>query len=186
MEIVVLDIETTGFKVGVDCIIEIGAVLLDLESGNTQVIYDELIKEPGFNESHKTAWIFNNSDLKFQDVMNAKPLDKPKLQSIFDRWRATAYNKKFDMRFLLDKGFVIEEAPCPMEVATPICKLKNKLGNSKWPSVEEAWKFFYPDEPYIEKHRGMDDALHEAKIVYKLYQMDKFKVQPFSYKNISI
>lgn len=34
--------------------------------------------------------------------------------------------------------------------------------------------FLFGNTGYIEAHRGLDDAIHEAKIVYKLYQMGEF------------
>lgn len=175
MKINVADIETTGFSKD-DLIVEIGIAQLCLETGNVTTIYNELVKEESFGEKHRKAWIFQNSDLKFEDVMNAKPLDKERLQYIFDLAPTTAYNKVFDMRFLLSRGFNILELDCPMLIATKVCKLIGKLGKPKWPTVEEAWKHFFPDEQYVEKHRGADDAIHEAKIVHALYKLKHFKV----------
>jgi DNA polymerase-3 subunit epsilon len=36
--------------------------------------------------------------------------------------------------------------------------------DAKWPKVEEAWEYFFPDTKYIEAHRALDDAQHEALI----------------------
>ena len=65
-----------------------------------------------------------------------------------------------------------------MILSTNICKLPNKNGYSgyKWPSVEEAFQYFFPYTGYIEKHRGADDAEHEAMIVYELYKMGVFTI----------
>ena len=63
-----------------------------------------------------------------------------------------------------------------MLLSTDICKIPGRYGKNKWPSVEEAFAFFFPDEEYSEKHRGLDDAKHEAKIVYRLYQDGVFKI----------
>jgi hypothetical protein len=41
-------------------------------------------------------------------------------------------------------------------------------GSHKPPSVEEAYSALFPDDFYIEAHRGGDDAMHEAKILLKL------------------
>ncbi len=67
---------------------------------------------------------------------------------------------------------------CPMQLSTPILQLPpTRQGTShKWPKVEEAWAYFFPDQPYIELHRGADDARHEALIVWELYKRDVFKV----------
>ncbi len=183
-EILVLDIETTGF-LPKGLIVEIGIVSLDLENGVIGEIYSSLCKEPGFAEEHRHSWIFDNSELTFTEVMAARDFDevKEEVQAILDEYPAgvTAYNKKFDFGFLRNRKIVIEnELPCPMLVATDICKIPNKYrhSNYKWPSVEEAFNFFCPANcPYDELHRGADDAIHEAMIVHKLYQMGAFNVQ---------
>lgn len=36
---------------------------------------------------------------------------------------------------------------------------------------QEAWRHFFGNTGYIEKHRGLDDAIHEAKIVFELHKM---------------
>ena len=108
--------------------------------------------------------------------MRANPLNKEKVQEIFDKYPATAYNKKFDFDFLRDRGLVIRDLPCPMILATDICKIPHANGyGNKWPKVQEAWDFFFPDTGYIEKHRGANDAEHEALIVHELHKLGVFK-----------
>ncbi len=176
-KIIIIDIETTGFNPGNDLITEIGIVELNLETGEINPIYEELVKEEGFNESHENSWIFQNSDLKHVDVMKAEPLDKERLQIIFDRYPATAYNKKFDFDFLRSRGLEIKELPCPMLICIQICKINSSRGGFKWPNFQEAHDFFFPDAGYKETHRGSDDALNEARVVFKLYEMGEFKVE---------
>ena len=58
-----------------------------------------------------------------------------------------------------------------MLVSTPVLKLPGRHGNYKWPKVQEACYYFFPHRSdYIEAHRAYDDAVHEAEIVYELYQ----------------
>ena len=59
-----------------------------------------------------------------------------------------------------------------MIAATPVVNLPPNPGKStpKWPKVEEAWDFLFGDTGYIESHRALDDAKHEAEIVYELYK----------------
>ena len=40
----------------------------------------------------------------------------------------------------------------------------------------KAWQHFFPGVDYIEQHRGADDAVHEAQIVYELYKLGVFTV----------
>ncbi len=180
-EILVIDIETTGFLNQGGKIVEIGMVLLDLSNGGVTSVYNSLVKETGFDRRHTDnpfGWIFSNSDLKYEDVLGAPSLElqKDKIQSLLDQYPATAFNKSFDFDFLRDRGFKINDLDCPMKLATPICKLPNRngYGGYKWPKVEEAWNHFFGDTGYIEAHRGLDDAKHEAKIVYELHKMGVF------------
>ena len=176
-KIIIVDIETTGFiRSGLIC--EIGIVELDLSNGNIKPVYNELVKEDIFSEYHKSSWIFNNSDLKWDDINNlGKPLDVEKLQNIFNSYRATAYNKKFDFDFLRSRGLTIKELDCPMLLSTNVVKLPSKgYGSYKWPKVQEAYDYFFPNNKYIEKHRGFDDAKHEAQIVFELYKRGIFKI----------
>jgi len=175
-QIAIVDIETTGFMPH-GLIVEIGIVKLNLNDGHVSILYDSLVREEKFAEEHKESWIFGHSDLKYEDVIDAPPFDASAIQPIFDEFPATAYNKKFDFTFLRSRQLKISELDCPMLLSTNVCKLPGKYrGSFKRPTVEEAWRFFFKDDPYIEKHRGADDAEHEARIVYELYKRDIFRV----------
>ena len=177
-KIAVLDIETTGFFKNAGLILEVGIVELDLDTGKTKIIYNELVREEAFGQKHEDSWVFKNSDLTYKGMSDAQPLDIKKIQKIFDKYYVTAFNKAFDFEFLRDRGLKIEkELPCPMLVSTNIIKLPGMYGSYKWPKVQEAWDYFFgKSNGYIEEHRGADDAVHEAKIVYELYKMGKFEV----------
>lgn len=182
--ILVVDIETTGFLNQGGLIVEIGIVKLDLDTGSIIPAYNSLIKESGFNISHtkgQLGWIFKNSDLTFDEVNLAPDLESQRntIQDLFNQFQATAFNKAFDFDYLKNRGFHIEELPCPMLIATPIVNLPSANGyrTPKWPTVEETWKHFFGKTNYREAHRGLDDAKHEANIVYELYKMGKFEVQ---------
>ena len=179
MKIIIIDIETTGFLPS-GLIIEIAIVKLDLESGKTEVIYNELIKEKEFNETHKDSWIFSNSDIKFNEVMKSKEIDKETIQNILSEYNATAYNKKFDFDFLKSRGFKLNELPCPMKISTNICKIQKKVGY-KYPKLKEAWNTIMKTE-YTQLHRASDDALKTAKIVYELYKNGIFSIEVESKK----
>ena len=148
-EIIIVDIETSGFQHQGGLIVEVGIVSLDLQ---------------------------------YEDVVRANNLLKaiPEIQSIFDKHPcgATAFNKRFDFGFLKSRGLRIKELPCIMLSAAPAVDLPPNPGyrDPKWPKVQEAWDFFFPRSNYIEAHRALDDARHEALIAYELYKLGKFSV----------
>jgi DNA polymerase-3 subunit epsilon len=177
MKIGIIDIETTNFFHNGGFIVEVGIASLDTETGDVETVFDSTCREDGMTAKDREAWIFQNSDLTVEEVRESPLFEdlKPEIQKHIDSFDAvTAYNKRFDFTFLLDRGIILgQEWPCPMLQATDVCKLPGRYGSFKWPKVEEAWTHFFPDEPYVELHRGADDALHEAKIVFKLFQLGK-------------
>ncbi len=187
MKVLIIDIETTGFMDQGGSIVEVGIVELNLKSGATEILFDSVCREEILTARHREepmGWIFRNSTLTVEEVRQAPLLTTllPKIQSIINQYSvgATAYNRDFDFGFLESRGILFPaKLPCPMKLAAPLCKLPPhhpSHGCYKWPKVEEAWSYFFPDQDYVEAHRGADDALHEAKIVYELYRRDLFKV----------
>lgn len=184
-EIVVVDIETSGFQPQGGLIVEVGMVSLNLGTGGITDEFNEIVQENGFGEKHARdpfGWIFKNSDLRYEEVLRAGNLLEliHDIQSIFDKYPygATAYNKQFDFGFLKSRGLRIRELPCIMLSATPVVDLPPNPGyrDPKWPKVQEAWDFFFPDSDYVEAHRALDDARHEAMIAYELYKLGNLRV----------
>ena len=180
-KVAIIDIETTGLDPYFDLILEIGIVELNLLTGETRVIFDSLIREPNFGEEHRGSWIFYNSDLKYEDVRNAPLLQEKRneLMEIFRNYAVSAFNISFDLGFLKLRSFNFPlELPCIMLTATPVCRIpsRNGFGEFKWPSVQEAWDFFFPESDYVEKHRAADDAVHEASIFFELYVRGYFNI----------
>lgn len=176
MEILVVDIETSGLHTKFSSIVEIGLVLVNTKTKTIKTLFDKVIRESNFKPNYKpTPWIFVNSDLTINDVLNAQLLDsyKDELQGYFDKYPLTAFNKKFDLRFLRDRGFEIKEIKCLMESTKSYFTVRDKRGSIKGPSVMEAYGILFPGEKYIEKHRGGDDAKHEAKILLELVRLNE-------------
>lgn len=177
MKIVVIDIETTGFLNEGGNIVEVAAVELDLTNGNIDVLLNYVVHEDGMTlDKLENSWIIKNSDLSINNIrysLNFKYIVNI-LNNIAIKYPVTAFNRKFDISFLESRNIKFKELyPCPMLELTPILKLPHKNGRkgNKWPNVEEAYKHFFPNENYVEKHRACDDALHEAKIIYELYKL---------------
>ena len=184
-KILVLDIETTGFLDKGGLIVEVGIVSLDTKTGKIVEVYSSLLREGTFSPRHEKepfGWIFKNSDLRYEDVLIAPEAEVvlKEVQDIIDKYSlgCTAFNHKFDFGFLEDRGIkILNKLDCPMLLSANICKLPGKFGTYKWPKVEEAYEFFFPESKYGEKHRGADDAKHEAEIVYELIKRDLFRLK---------
>lgn len=181
-KILILDLETTGFLNQGGKIVEIGIVELDLSNGERKIIYDQVCHESEITMSEiSESWIVQNSTLNLEQIKYSPNLNriKPMVQRIFDDYPngVTAFNNAFDFGFMENRGFVFpKKLDCPMLLSTDICKLPSPRGGFKWPKVQEAYDFFFGKTDYIEKHRGADDAFHEAEIVYHLYKLGVFKL----------
>ena len=172
MKIAVLDIETTGFSEKWDAIVEIGISLVDTDKKTVKLIFNEVINEKKFSPTwarHKDAWIFENSSLTIEEVIKAKSLEhhRPKIQKILDKYPVTAFNSKFDFKFMDSRDFMCMKIKCLMLSSKP------HVGNKKkFPSVIETYKQFFPKETkWDEKHRGGSDALDEGKILLHLCEI---------------
>ncbi len=174
--IIVLDIETTGLDPYFNMICEIGICTLNLLDGTIEPIFHVICQEEN-KEFDDNSWIFQNSDLTLYTVRNAHFLEnyREELQEILNLGPCTAYNQSFDFSFLNSRNFKIPKKFWdPMHKLTPILKIPRYNGY-KWPSVQEAYNFFFKNENYTESHRALDDAKHEAKIIYATYKYLKEK-----------
>lgn len=175
MDVAIIDLETTGLDPIYDLIVEIGIVELNLLTGETRVLFDSVVKEQTFGEEYRNSWIFENSDLTFEVVQNAPLFDDiiPDIQDILTKYSVTAFNKLFDLGFLKARGITMpNELPCIMLTATNILKIPflRSTKEFKWPNCQEAWNYFFPNSYYIEQHRALDDARHEAMIFFEIYR----------------
>lgn len=178
MKILIIDIETTGFLGQGGKIVEIGIVELCLNTGEKRIVFDQVINPELNNEEIDKSWIVQKGWMKTEEIQKGIGFGfiKMKLQELIYSYPegATAFNSRFDFDFLESYGIKFpKKLPCPMLISTNICKLPGRYGY-KWPKVEEAYKFFYPNSDYVEIHRGADDAFHEADIVLALHKIGKF------------
>lgn len=183
-EILIIDLETTHFLNKGGKIAEVGIVSLDLETGDRKILFDRVCNEqPLTVEEVESSWIVKNGYMNASEILNADTFQsmQSEIQEIINTYEigATAYNNAFDFGFLESRGVTIpKKLSCPMLLSTDIVKAQwnDYFQSWKWPNVEEAWNYFYPDVEYKELHRGADDAYHEAMIVKKLYDMGVFKI----------
>lgn len=180
MKILIIDIETTGFLYQNGRIVEIGIVELCLKSGEKKIIFDKVINPEIEQERICQSWIVRNEYMSIAEILKGVKFDsvKDEIQDIINTYTdgATAYNRSFDFDFLKSYGIKFGiELSCPMKKATGILKLPGKNGfGYKWPNANECYLHFFPNSNYIEKHRGADDALHEAEIIFELHKIGEF------------
>lgn len=178
-EIIVLDIETTGLNL-TNSIVEIGICILDLKKGEINPTFNLICQEKE-KIIEKNAWIFENSDLSYDDVENAPDLEKFRniIQEFFNlNYPCTAFNQKFDFGFLENRNFkILSKFWDAMILLRDIMKIPHHYYGYKFPSVQEAYDFLFGDYNCLEKHRALDDAIIESKIIYETYQRygDKLK-----------
>jgi len=179
MEILVLDIECgnvdprIAFRVTNDVICELGIVKLDLETGHVEELIDETCKES--RSCHPDSWIFHNSSLTHEEVMNSKDLSSmcPSIQKYFNQYPVTAWNQNYDFPRLecYTRGLKIPKKYWdPMIELTNYMNIPNSSGfGVKWPKLHEAYEFLI-GEPSHRSHRALDDAKDAADVMYQAVQ----------------
>jgi len=190
MKMAVIDLETTGFDPR-DCIVEVGACELNLESDQTVKLLDMVVKEDHFTKAlHGHSWIFAHSTLKVWDVLNATSWKNAEreIRWILEDYAVTAFNKAFDFSFLRHRELLPKRTlPCPMICAAETLRIPvsqrfreswvGTLGKYKWPTLEEAWRHYFPGLDYIEQHRAFDDALHEALLIKAMHIAEDYRIE---------
>lgn len=169
MKLAIVDIETTGFvREKNNSIVEIAIVLCDTETRKTEILFNNIVRESTLSDYHKNSWIFQHSDLRFSDVEKAQDINtyRAEIQAILNKYKVTAYNKKFDMGWLASLGFQFKESKCIMETAGEYASVL--LAESISLKEENVYRWLMQDRNYVEKHRALPDALDEAQILYKL------------------
>ena len=177
MEIIIVDIETgvieptlNSYEIDNCLICEIGMVNLDMETGETTVIYDGTCQEnPG---AHPSSWVFKHTSLTLQEVTDSPHFHelKPPLQELLDDPRpVTSWSHDFDIAILESRGLKIPNKFWdPKTTLKHLLKIHHPSGQGhKWPSVQEAHNYFNPDKTLEQTHRATQDAQIEADIIYR-------------------
>ena len=170
-------------------IVEIGIVLLDLRHGTVRPQYWFTFNDP---DATGLEWVYQNTDLPLRDSFRKtwKEVDDSldemvRYSPIEDHGMIpiTAFNVDFD------KTMIERDLPkfskhlywCMdiMKSADKIEEIPRKVhdlstGWRSYPSVQSTWDYLFPDDPQIEKHRALDDAIQEAKICRALWIRDLF------------
>lgn len=197
-KVLVIDIETTSRSPSTGHMIEIGMAVVDTNILCVEHIGGFLLTSPEItSEELENSWAWENSigladdiykkvslasygkSLTLDDFIKLSYLESLRffMQQTLDHFHTTAFNSGFDFKFLEAAGFEIPyKAPCIMRAAREVVQATDKNGRIKNPTVKEAYDHFFPGNDYVEQHRGVDDAYHEAQILLELYKMGKFVI----------
>lgn len=187
--IYVLDTETTGLRgCPSDHVVDIGVAGLDTDTGKVWSVYSTIV---GYEVSkwdicHKNAWIFNNTDLRLDDVAKARPQDDVRLSlsNILRDCDVTSFNTEFDFnKFLYNQPWnlrgIFHEMPDIMKAATPVCKVEVR-GEYKYPKLEVAYEMLCPDDPAeiegVQQHRALSDAVVASYVLFELIEKEAYAV----------
>lgn len=178
-EIYIVDVETAVINTSwdnydpINCsICEIGIVKLHLISGKIETIFHNICQEE--KEFNPNSWAFTNTSLTYDDVCNSAFLStlQSEIQSLFnEQIPVTSWSHDFDFVQLEhpSRGFIIPiKFWDPKITLTDFLKIPNPYHpRYKWPRVDEAFKYFYPEVEFSHSHRSIQDATAEASIIYK-------------------
>ncbi len=147
-QVCIVDIETSGFLDEGGAIVEIGMCLVNVSTGEISPLFQSICKELS-----KTipcdAWIFQNSDLDYDLVLEA-PLFQmlvPTIQHFLLKYTATAFNQEFEFGFLENRGiFIPYRTFDPMIELTSIMMLPPVRPDTqyKWPKQKKLISFSFP------------------------------------------
>ncbi|MDR1404097.1 MAG: 3'-5' exonuclease [Candidatus Methanoplasma sp.] len=189
-EIYLIDTETTGLR-GYPCdhVVDVGICSVNPESGKIDDVYSSIVGHDVslWDDAHRNAWIFSNTDLTLEAVSAAPPADEvaKEISKILSCEFVTSYNVGFDFdRFLVHppyniKSCVSKVCPDPMLIAMNICRIPGPYGN-KWPRLEEAYAVLCPDDPAriggVQDHRALSDARVASHVLVELYRRGFYRM----------
>ncbi len=167
---------------------EIGIAVLETITGKVKVVYDQVLSHPPEKiEPHRNAWIFKNSSLSYEEVVNGKPVTEAanEIRTILQGRKMAIYNVAFDFeRFLKWPPYNLGEViagilPCIMVTATNVCKIRSRFYGYKWPTLEEARRKLLPDiqlPKNFNPHRAASDAYLSALVLHQLIQLGQYNI----------
>lgn len=171
-----LDVETTGLKSYNSHVIEASAVVVD--PGFKEVDRFHSLANPGEEAlAQASPEAFEVNQIALDEVRKAPTIIDvaANLRKFLERFPQTqyhAYNNDFDLWFLARSPWSIASrnwGECIMLATQKIMEEAGTLkkfpdGNPKWPSLQEAAKFF--GIPMEQTHRALDDA-RMAALIYR-------------------
>jgi DNA polymerase III epsilon subunit-like protein len=176
-KILIIDLETTGLVADSEFIVEVGICILDITNGNIDKVLDTFVRDEGFSEKSSDRGVFELSDIKYDDVINAPSLNSflLKIQKLLSDYEFTSFNLSFEKRFLNSREIKVKyPGHCIMQTSKGILNISHDYYGVKIPSLNEALDF-YGIEFNGKPHRAYVDCEAEAKLLYEMIKKGDFR-----------
>jgi hypothetical protein len=180
MKILVVDTETNGVHTGAH-ILEIAIAGLNTETGETKLLFDSFVRPAAEAREWLHCWYMENAKIEPGLIYQAPGILelRGRIEKLLWLYPVTAYNLAFDERILGYHDIRLSMTfPCLMKTCTDICRLPGKYGKWKYPTFGEAWRHFFPDRPFEEKHRAGHDVMAETELAKELFRQGYLKEAP--------
>ncbi|MFH0809821.1 MAG: 3'-5' exonuclease [Pseudomonadota bacterium] len=179
LKILVVDVETTSTNPQRAHILEVGLVSVDLSTGQVDTLVDTLVCPECDEAEWLGCWFMSNSKVDPELVRCAPNFAslRPTIQEQLLALPVTAFNRSYDVQVLFRYQVQVpKRASCLMLACKDILCLPGHYGDYKYPKFSEAWGYFFPDQPFEDKHRAGHDSIHEAKLAVELYRRGLLEV----------
>ena len=185
-----------------DLVLDIGICEISLSKGTVKDVYSSVVGYDTdiWTEEMCHSWIFENSDLRIEDVARAPRLSKviKEVTAILsDSW-VTSYNVQYDLdKFLYKFPWCLKnkfkEVRDPMFSAQQICKLKSQyygVEEYRYPKLEYAYeKILDGEDPAgisgVQDHRALSDARMASHLLIRMYREGTYDPLDFSGRHSS-
>ena len=191
-EIIVLDTETTGLEgAPKDLVVDIGMTRVNLRNGTVEDVYSSVLgyDVDSWDDYHRNAWIFQNTDMTLDMVAEAPPAMKviEDVRRILKGKVVTAYNIAYDMgKFLYHEPWSLKgtftECADIMLAAKDVCKLPSQYyGRSyRYPKLDYAYSHIVKGDPAgihgLQNHRALSDAQMASYLMIQMYRDHDYHV----------
>ncbi len=185
-EIYVLDTETTGLEgAPKDLVVDVGICRVSLRIGAVEDVYSSILgyDVDFWDDYHREAWIFQNTDLTLETVAEAPPAREviEDVRRILRNRTVTAYNIAYDMdKFLFHEPWDMkgEFTLCNdiMLAATPVCKVPGEYYGRKYkyPKLDVAYSKIVEGDPAdihgVQSHRALSDARMASYVMVQMFR----------------
>ncbi len=190
-EIYVIDTETTGlFGAPKDLVVDIGITNVSLRKGTVKDVYSSVLgyEVDEWDDYHRNAWIFQNTDMTLDMVAEAPPALKviDDVRRILRGKAVTSYNVAYDMgKFLyLDPWCLrgtFSECTDIMLAAKDVCKLPSEYYGReyKYPKLDYAYSTIVKGDPAgingVQDHRALSDARMASYLMIEMFKDGSYR-----------